>query len=165
VENELEARVTKKINELKRELVSIQNQLQSMMVQLCRAPGSSYVRKTDTLDHGALSGLSDDDHGQYLLLAGRAGGQTVIGGTASGDDLTLQTTSNVTKGSYIFSEMTTVGYLKNSVAGVVTGGNLGDLPTGSIIGWTGFLTDCPTGFAVCDGTLGTPDLTAEFILL
>lgn len=28
-------------------------------------------------DHGALSGLTDDDHLQYLLLAGRAGGQQI----------------------------------------------------------------------------------------
>jgi hypothetical protein len=28
-------------------------------------------------DHGALTGLTDDDHTQYLLLAGRSGGQTL----------------------------------------------------------------------------------------
>lgn len=33
------------------------------------------------IDHGTLLGLTDDDHPQYLLLAGRAGGQ-VIGATA-----------------------------------------------------------------------------------
>lgn len=38
----------------------------------------------------------------YALLAGRSGGQTLIGGTASGDDLTLQSTSNSTKGSILF---------------------------------------------------------------
>ena len=33
-------------------------------------------------DHGALTGLTpDDDHAQYALLAGRAGGQTLYGGT------------------------------------------------------------------------------------
>ena len=39
--------------------------------------------------HSELAGLSDDDHAQYLLLAGRAGGQTAYGGTAIGDDLDL----------------------------------------------------------------------------
>lgn len=53
-------------------------------------------------DHGALSGLTDDDHSQYALLAGRSGGQTLIGGTASGDDLTLQSTNHATKGSIFF---------------------------------------------------------------
>lgn len=53
-------------------------------------------------DHGALSGLGDDDHTQYALLAGRSGGQTLIGGTASGDDLTLQSTNHATKGTIFF---------------------------------------------------------------
>lgn len=46
-------------------------------------------------DHGSLGGLSDDDHSIYGLLAGRSGGQTLIGGTATGEDLILQSnTSN-----------------------------------------------------------------------
>ena len=50
-------------------------------------------------DHGAaLTGLSDDDHTQYALLAGRSSGQTLIGGTASGENLTLNSTSDSTKG-------------------------------------------------------------------
>lgn len=52
-------------------------------------------------DHGALGGLADDDHTQYAALAGRAGGQTLVGGTASGDDLTLQSSSDGTKGSIL----------------------------------------------------------------
>lgn len=55
-----------------------------------------------SLDHGTLAGLTDDDHTQYALLAGRSGGQTLIGGTAAGNDLTLQSTSNGTKGSIFF---------------------------------------------------------------
>ena len=35
--------------------------------------------------HSSFSGLSSDDHAQYLLLAGRSGGQTVTGGTISGE--------------------------------------------------------------------------------
>lgn len=54
------------------------------------------------IDHGTISGLGDDDHTQYALLAGRAGGQTLTGGTASAQTLTLQSTSDATKGSVIF---------------------------------------------------------------
>jgi hypothetical protein len=50
------------------------------------------------LDHGSISGLADDDHAQYVLLAGRSGGQSIIGGTASANDLSLSSTSNATKG-------------------------------------------------------------------
>ena len=52
----------------------------------------------DELDHGALLGLSDDDHLQYLLLAGRSGGQVANGGTDASDDLELKSTANATKG-------------------------------------------------------------------
>lgn len=51
-----------------------------------------------TSDHGALSGLADDDHTQYALLAGRSGGQTVKGDTASAGNLTLVSTNHATKG-------------------------------------------------------------------
>jgi hypothetical protein len=49
-------------------------------------------------DHGALTGLSDDDHSIYALLAGRASGQNIIGGTGSGDNLGLKSTSHGTTG-------------------------------------------------------------------
>jgi len=59
------------------------------------------------IDHGAaLTGLTDDDHTQYALLTGRAGGQTLRGGTASGDDLTLQSTANATRGNIFFGTST-----------------------------------------------------------
>jgi len=52
-----------------------------------------------TLDHNALQNLPTGDvHTQYAFLAGRAGGQTLTGGTAPGDNLVLSTTSDATKG-------------------------------------------------------------------
>lgn len=52
-------------------------------------------------DHGALTGLTDDDHAGYARLAGRTGsaGQILIGGQDAGDDLILIGTSHATKGS------------------------------------------------------------------
>lgn len=77
---------------------------------------ASFVNATHThqvaasggqLDHGlAITGLADDDHTQYALLAGRSGGQTLKGGTAAGDDLTLQSTANATKGNIFFGTST-----------------------------------------------------------
>jgi len=40
-------------------------------------------------DHGILTGLGDDDHTQYALLAGRSGGQQLLGSTVTAEDLTL----------------------------------------------------------------------------
>lgn len=54
-----------------------------------------------SMSHGDLTGLSADDHAQYLLLAGRAGGQTINGGTAAGEDLHIFATSGPTQGKII----------------------------------------------------------------
>lgn len=65
---------------------------------------SSYVDSSisvtgHTHAHSSITGLtSGDDHTQYALLAGRSGGQTLVGGTASGNSLTLQSTSHATRG-------------------------------------------------------------------
>ena len=65
--------------------------------------GSKWVASApDTeIDHGSISGLTDDDHTQYALLAGRSGGQTLYGGTAASNNLTLRSTSNATKGDIL----------------------------------------------------------------
>jgi len=54
------------------------------------------------VDHGSISGIGDDDHSQYALLAGRSGGQSLIGGSDSSDNLLLDSTSDVTKGQVRF---------------------------------------------------------------
>ena len=56
-------------------------------------------------DHGGMDGLGDDDHSIYALLAGRSGGQSLIGGTAANDDLSLEGTSNATRDtSYVIMQ-------------------------------------------------------------
>jgi hypothetical protein len=52
-----------------------------------------------SIDHGSITGLGDDDHSQYLLLAGRSGGQVAYGGTAASNVFKLGSTTNATKGS------------------------------------------------------------------
>ena len=54
-------------------------------------------------NHSTLPDLADenDDHAQYLLLAGRSGGQVANGGTDSGDNLTLKSTAHATAGVII----------------------------------------------------------------
>jgi hypothetical protein len=51
-----------------------------------------------TVAHTSLTGLTTGDpHTQYALLAGRSGGQSLSGGTAANDDLTLQGTTSATR--------------------------------------------------------------------
>jgi hypothetical protein len=61
--------------------------------------GASTLHKND---HGGQDGLTDDDHSQYALLAGRSGGQALYGGTAASNNLTLRATNNATDGDIIF---------------------------------------------------------------
>lgn len=49
-------------------------------------------------DHGSLSGLTDDDHSQYPLIAGRAGGQSITGGDGEFNQLILQGSSHASTG-------------------------------------------------------------------
>lgn len=62
-------------------------------------------------DHGDLTGLADDDHTQYALMAGRPGGQTIEGGTGSNESMVIR--SNTTAG-YSSIEVSNYGL---SVAG------------------------------------------------
>ena len=48
--------------------------------------------------HANLLLRNADDHTQYALLAGRAGGQILTGGTNASDPLTLRSTTDATKG-------------------------------------------------------------------
>ena len=52
------------------------------------------------ITHSSLTGLTTGDagHTQFALLAGRAGGQALIGGTATGENLDLESTGHATKG-------------------------------------------------------------------
>jgi len=76
------------------------------------------------VDHGTLSGLGDDDHTQYALLLGRTGGQSFTGGVAASNNLTLESTSNVTKGRILLKD-TTSPFANASYAAGWSGVDLG----------------------------------------
>jgi hypothetical protein len=77
------------------------------------------------IDHGTITGLLDDDHTQYLLLAGRAGGQSANGGVAASENLTLDSTSHATKGS-IFVKSNVSPFTDASYTPPWAGTDLGD---------------------------------------
>jgi len=58
------------------------------------------------ISHPSLSNLTigDAGHTQFAMLAGRSGGQSIIGGTGASENLTLTSTSNATKGNIIFAD-------------------------------------------------------------
>jgi len=78
--------------------------------------------KIDSISHNFLLNLAADDHTQYALLAGRAGGQVLTGGTASGDDVRITSTANATKGTINLGSATTGVFIDETNSRLVIGG-------------------------------------------
>ena len=76
--------------------------------------------------HNSLSGLltGDAGHTQFAMLAGRAGGQTLQGGTAASEHLVLESTSNVTKGK-VKTKDDFVSFTAPTFSGTWSGTDLG----------------------------------------
>jgi len=110
------------------------------------AATKNYV-DTRTIDHGSLSGLSDDDHGQYLLIDGTRAmtGALSLGGAALNN--AGQITSTVATGSapLVVASTTKVDNLN---VDTLRGYNPGDFAGAVTV--TGLLTKSQTGAA------GTP---------
>jgi hypothetical protein len=62
------------------------------------APVNSAVLTTTGAGVPQWSTLASDTFTQYALLSGRAGGQSLMGGTVASENLTLDSTANATKG-------------------------------------------------------------------
>ena len=78
------------------------------------------------ITHNTISGLTTGDagHTQFAMLAGRAGGQLLIGGTGASENLTLESTSNASKGHVRFSD-NLIPTVSASYSGGWTGTDLG----------------------------------------
>ncbi len=85
------------------------------------AGNPTFTVNNGSIDHGTLAGLGDDDHAQYALLAGRAAGQTLFGGSAASEDLTLSSTAHATKDRIFFGSAQTSAFDElNSRLGIGT---------------------------------------------
>jgi hypothetical protein len=56
-----------------------------------------------------------------------------------------------------------VGYAYRSVFADTAGYTQSGIPSGVIVMWSGSIANIPAGWALCDGTNGTPDLRDKFI--
>jgi len=73
---------------------------------------------------------------------------------------------NLTAGSWQIggTAVTATAAEVNLLDDINTAGNFGLIPAGGIIMWSGAISDVPSGWALCDGTNGTPDLTGRFVV-
>jgi hypothetical protein len=83
----------------------------------------------------------------YVSGAWSVGGNLTVAGTATG--VTPTTGDNSTK-------FATTAFVQ-SIAGA-------SFPSGGIIMWSGSIASIPTGWYLCNGTNGTPDLRNKFIV-
>lgn len=79
------------------------------------------------ITHSSLTGLTTGDagHTQFALLAGRSGGQSLIGGTAASENLNFESTAHATKG-FIQVKDTVRTFTDASYSGSWSGADLGD---------------------------------------
>jgi hypothetical protein len=79
------------------------------------------------VDHTTIANLTTGDagHTQFVMLAGRAGGQVVQGGTAASENLTLESTSNASKG-YVFTRDIFAPETNASFSATWSGTDIGD---------------------------------------
>lgn len=90
--------------------------------------GTWIANHPDTeITHSELSGLTTTDagHTQFVMLTGRAGGQTVQGGTDASDFLDLESTAHATKGSVRVKD-NFVAFTNASYGAGWSGSDLGD---------------------------------------
>jgi hypothetical protein len=73
----------------------------SLWLNTSASPHRLWVCLDATLDNAVWKEVAFDP-ATYALLAGRAGGQVLKGGTAAGENLTLASTANATKGKILF---------------------------------------------------------------
>lgn len=132
--------------------------------------GSAFINNTlaeagiaaasHTHDHGAITGLTDDDHTQYVLLAGRSGGQDVIGGTAASNALTLESTSHGTKGKIQSKDQ----HQFDGSAHFGSEVDNGNSSTADTIAWTAGNKQASTLTGNCTFTFTAPEGSCNLIL-
>lgn len=90
------------------------------------------------------------------------GNMTVSGGLTVAKELTVSGGLTAAGGLTVSKDLTAGGDLKVTGNLTASGGDI--IPKGGIIMWSGEARNIPSGWALCDGGNGTPDLRGRFIV-
>ncbi|HWU44347.1 MAG TPA: tail fiber domain-containing protein, partial [Bdellovibrio sp.] len=145
------------------------------------ATASNSVLVTNGSGVPAWSGVSGDLFSQYALLAGRSGGQTINGGTAASENLTLDSTANSSKGKILLAPnggnvglgtsnpTYNLDILSSNTGASGTSVNIQNNSTGpaylllnATTGWKGIVGVSGPTTEYMIGTLGGPDGAIQF---
>ena len=118
--------------------------------------------------------MSRNGSGTYILPVGNP---VVTGTTISSNwaNTTLSDMATALTGSVAADGQTPItGNIQmgsNKITGMANGTALTDaatvaqsVPTGAILMWSGSIATIPSGWLICDGTNGTPDLRSRFVV-
>lgn len=133
--------------------VNILGNLNVIGVTTIAGAATSVARATTAY---SLTGIPNISVGIITANSASFGGNVSIAGTLTYEDVTnIDSVGLITARSGI------------NATGVVTAtsfvGN-GTIPVGGIIMWSGSIASIPTGWALCNGSNGTPNLTDKFIV-
>ncbi len=143
----------------------------SLAEALARSRGGSlYVGLTVSNSSGEISPrqkIMSVPYATYAADVSRAGGDFAVAGKTTLGDAeaqTLDVSGNIgVGGSAMFSQNLTVnGNLSVSSPSAISG--RGAVPFGAIVIWSGSLNNIPSGWSLCNGSNGTPDLRERFVL-
>lgn len=98
-----------------------------------------------------------------------AGNAVITGSITSKTNLYVDGTSTLSGSVTInsiptASSATNYNFLVQQSGQVVSQVNAAPIPVGGIIMWSGTIANIPSGWALCDGTNGTPDLREKFVI-
>jgi len=136
-------------------LSDIQNEIDSDISTHKSDVDAHHAKYTDAEAQAAIN--NDTDHGS-----------TAAHNYFSGNYNDLSNKPSIAYASTIPADALTSGQVSNLQSNVLADGSQpwqsDKMPMGAIIMWSGLSTEIPTGWQICDGTNGTPDLRNRFVV-
>lgn len=108
-------------------------------------------------------GGSEDTWGNTLNTTIQAI-DTLVGAVSAAEFAVLDGITASTAELNILDGVTANASEINTLDGINTAGNFGLVPSGGVILWSGSTASIPSGWFLCDGNNGTPNLTDRFVV-
>ena len=138
---------------------------------------TAFVQNVTNLATGALGTMSSQNANAVTITGGFISNATVsVPSPIFTGVPTAPTAANTTANTqiattaFVMNNINTLGTMstQNANAVAITGGTIvgvpGLIPVGGIIIWSGSVAAIPSGWALCNGVNGTPDLRGVFVL-